>query len=247
MVSDKAKAEEAKKQKALAAQYFEEARAWDSDKEEQRAKSERRAWKVAGAFAVIAVLEAGGIFGLLPLKTVVPYTLKFNETTGETVVGNIANAKDVKQEEAANKFWLKQYVNARENYQWSTRTADRRLVGLLSDASIQQQYMDYTDPKKNDNAPVTVYGENAEVEVKVKSISILNAGEKDDHGELQYAALVRYTKTVKRAGETTPPSHWAATITFVYRNPPTKFEDQLDNPVGFQVISYRNDAESGGF
>ncbi|MCO5344798.1 type IV secretion system protein, partial [Aeromonas veronii] len=43
-----------------------------------------------------------------------------------------------------------------------------------------------------------------------------------------------------------PLTHWAATITFTYRNEPMKLDDRTKNPLGFQVISYRNDQEAGG-
>ncbi|HAI6717482.1 TPA: type IV secretion system protein [Escherichia coli] len=140
---------------------------------------------------------------------------------------------------------MAQYIRHREGYLWDTRNYDREMVGLLSAPAIQQQYAEYTDPRKNPQAPIVVYGQNSEVETKVKAISMLNAGEELE-GETRYTAMVRYTKQVRRAGEFSPLTHWAATITFAYRNEPMKLDDRTKNPLGFQVISYRNDQETGG-
>jgi type IV secretion system protein VirB8 len=154
---------------------------------------------------------------------------------------------EVKQssQEALDKYWLGQYTLYRERFQWDTRDYDRRIVGLLSAANIQQEYSTYTDPKRNPHAPVAVYGQNAEVETNVKSISFINPGEMVND-EKRVTALVRYTKKVKRPGETDILTHWGATVTFVYRNGAMKFEDRLKNPLGFQIIGYRNDQESIG-
>ncbi len=64
--------------------------------------------------------------------------------------------------------------------------------------------------------------------------------------EKQYTALVRYSKKMRRQGERHKPMQWVATVTFVYSKLAMKLEDRNENPLGFQVIKYRNDQESGG-
>ena len=83
---------------------------------------------------------------------------------------------------------------------------------------------------------MAIYGDTAEVKVKIQNISFLG---KD-------VAQVRYTKTVTRAGLRTTPSHWAATITFRYSNAKMKPEDRLISPLGFQATQYRNDPVTVG-
>lgn len=162
-----------------------------------------------------------------------------------TEVVSVLKEQDIDAREALNKFWLSQYMRYRERYLWDTRNSDRYMVGLMSSPSVQQQYAEYTDPRKNPNAPVAVYGENSEVKIKIKSISMINEGEKMED-ETRYTTMVRYTKRVERSGERSPLSHWAATIVFTYRSSPMKVDDRLKNPLGFQVLSYRNDQESEG-
>ena len=237
------------KGKTIDQQYFEEARGWDSNAIAQTKLSERRAWRVAGVAVTVAILEAIGISAVLPLKTVEPFVIRVDNNTGLTDVISTLKEKEegvkATAQEALNKYWLAQYIRHREGYLWDTRNYDREMVGLLSAPAIQQQYAEYTDPRKNPQAPIVVYGQNSEVETKDKAISMLNAGEELE-GETRYTAMVRYTKQVRRAGEFSPLTHWAATITFAYRNEPMKLDDRTKNPLGFQVISYRNDQETGG-
>lgn len=234
----------------LEKKYFQEASEWDQDVMARSNKSEKRAWSVAISVGLIAVLEAVGLAALAPLKTVEPYVIRVDNNTGVVDVVSSLNETDGEikagAQESLDKYWLGQYLRHRESYQWETRNYDRQMVGLLSGASVQQDYAVYTDPRQNPNAPVAIYGQNTEVNTKVKSISFIGSPEKMENGEIRTTALVRYTKQVKRAGETTPLSHWAATVSFIYINGKMKDDDRLLNPLGFQVVKYRNDQESIG-
>lgn len=238
-----------KSKSALEKEYFEEARSWDQDKTERIKRSEKRAWRITAAVAFIAVLEAGALASLAPLKTVEPFVIRVDNNTGviDVVSTLTETAGEVEQnaQEALDKYFLGQYIRHREGYQWETRDYDRHLVGLLSGSSVQQDYAAYTDPRRNPRSPVNVYGQNTEVETSIKAISFINPGERVD-GERRVTALVRYTKEVKRSGERPSLTHWAATITFTYRNSAMSIQDRQLNPLGFQVISYRNDQESIG-
>ncbi len=244
-----ASAEKQQSQAALERQYFDEARNWDQDTTARIKKSEKRAWFIAAVAVLVAVLEAGALATLSPLKSVEPFVIRVDNNTGVVdVVSTLAETDgEVKEsaQEALDKYWLSQYIRHRENYQWETRDFNRQMVGLLSGAAVQQAYAAYTDPRQNQQAPVAVYGQNTEVEAKVKAISIINS-ETAENGEKRTTAIVRYTKQVKRAGERTPLTHWAATVTFVYLDTSMKVEDRLRNPLGFQVVKYRNDQESIG-
>lgn len=243
-----AKQEKKPSQAALEKKYFEEARDWDADKESRTKRSEKRAWTVAGALLVVAVLEGIGLASLAPLKTVEPFVIRVDNNTGVvdvvSTLTDTAGEVDESAQEALDKYWLGQYIRNRESYQWETREYSRNLVGLLSGASVQQAYAAYTDPKQNPQAPVAVYGQNTEVETRLKAISIINSETVD--GEHRTTALVRYTKQVKRAGERSPLTHWVATVTFTYLNTRMSVDDRQLNPLGFQVINYRNDQESIG-
>lgn len=234
-------------EKALLKQYFAEARGWDSELCARLKNSERRAWRCCLLFTLIAVLQGVGLLCLLPLKTIEPFVIRVDNNSGLVdVVSTLTSHGEVKQQaqEVLDKYWLAQYVRYREGYQWETRRYNRKLVGLMSVDDVQQDYASQTDPKLNPNAPISLYGKQAQLITKVNAISFI-ASDKVN-GEKRITALVRYSKQLKRIGESHPLTHWVATITFTYRNAPMSVQNRQLNPLGFQVLSYRNDQATGG-
>ncbi|MGB0893798.1 MAG: virB8 family protein [Parashewanella sp.] len=233
--------------KQLLKLYFKEARGWDSQLNLKIKQSEQRAWKSCLLLAAIAVLQGIGLLCLLPLKTIEPFVIRVDNNSGFVdVVSTLTSKGQVKQsaQEVLDKYWLGQYLRHREGYQWQTRQYDRRLIGLMSDENVQQDYGLTTNPKSNPNAPINRYGQSAQVIIKVNAISFI--AHHQVSGEDTTTALVRYSKQLKQVGEQHPLQHWVATITFTYRNAPMSVSDRQLNPLGFQVLSYRNDQATGG-
>lgn len=234
-------------EKRFIKQYFKQARGWDAEVSVRIKQSEKRAWQCCAVLTLIAVLQGIGLLCLLPLKSIEPFVIRVDNNTGLVdVVSTLASHGQVKlqAQDVMDKYWLTQYLRHRESYQWETRTYDRNLIGVMSSESVQQDYAAVTDPKTNPQAPINRYGQAAQVRVHIQAISFI--GDEKVQGEQRKTALVRYSKQIKRLGEQHPLTHWVATITFVYRNSPMKLEDRRLNPLGFQVLSYRNDQASGG-
>ena len=233
--------------KQLLAKYFEEARGWDAQLNTRIKQSEQRAWKCCLALTLIVVLQAVGLVSVLPLKSIEPFVIRVDNNSGFVdVISTLTSKGQVKQQaqEVLDKYWLGQYVRHHEAYQWQTRAYDRKLIGLMSDDNVQQDYALQTNPKSNPNAPINLYDQNTEVSTQINAISFI-AHDKLN-GESTTTALVRYSKQLKRIGENHPLTHWVATITFVYRNVPMSLKARQLNPLGFQVLSYRNDQATGG-
>lgn len=64
-----------KPENAVLEEYYRDADTWYADRERAAAASQRNAWILVGILATIALVEAIALVVLLPLKTVVPYTL----------------------------------------------------------------------------------------------------------------------------------------------------------------------------
>nr|UXE45442.1 hypothetical protein Hi04_10k_c4921_00019 [uncultured bacterium] len=62
--------------------YFREAASWDADRAAQAARSARIAWFVASAGWLCAVTSALAIMLLTPLKTLSPFVIRVDNTTG---------------------------------------------------------------------------------------------------------------------------------------------------------------------
>lgn len=233
--------------KSLEKQYFAEATTWDEGMHHILNKSNKRAWIVALCFTSIAVLEGCALLALMPLKTIEPFVIRVDNNTGYTdVISTLSKTQgDIEQtaQESLDKFFLGQYIRHREGYQWETRDYDRNLVGLMSDTIMQQHYAEYTDPRNN-TAPVNLYRDTADVKVTITGINFLRT--EIIKGQSVVTAMVRYTKHSEQKGERSLLTHWVATVTYGYVNAAMSVSDRQINPLGFQVVKYRNDQETAG-
>lgn len=213
--------------------YFSETRTWETDKVSQAENSKKLAWRVASVASAVAALAVVSISALTPLKTVEPYVVRVDNTTG--IVDVVEALKDGKTnyEETINKYFVQWYVRYREGY--SRELADEYYlnVGLMSVGAEQQRYFEWFTPK-NPGSPLNVYGTNAKVKISIKGTSLIKSN----------VALVRYTKAIERVNDKPQLTHWAATITFKYSGAPMNERDRAVNPLGFQVVEYRNDPDS---
>lgn len=216
-------------------QYFEEATAWEDDRIQRAGKSEKRAWIVAAAAAVVALCAVGALAALTPLKTVEPFVVRVDNSTGIVDVLSALEDGKTTYDEAVSKYFLAKYVTLREHWLYETHKEDYQTIGLLSNSEEQKKYAELMNPRTNPQSPLNIFGKASEVKVQIKNISFIN----------DQVAMVRYTKTVELSGERGRPTHWVATVPFTYIAAPMKEKDRLINPLGFQTIGgYRNDPET---
>ncbi len=213
--------------------YLKEARTWETDKVQEIEKSRTIAWRVATASGAVAFAAAMAVVMLTPLKTVAPYVIRVDNSTG--IVDVVESLKDgeTNYDEAINKYFTQWYVRYREGYSKELAEDYYSYVGILSSGPEQLKYYDFFNPK-NKLSPLTVYGDYAKVKIRIKSTSLINPN----------VALVRYVKDVIRGSDKPESSHWASTITFKYSDAPMKEKDRAINPLGFQVTEYRNDPDA---
>ena len=214
--------------------YYREAGSWASDQMESLRKSRRAAWYVAGGAAVIALAEAVALSLLMPLKTVEPYTLMVDRTTGFVQALAPLDPGQITPDRALVQSMLVQYVIARESFDVSTVQADYRKVGLWSAEQARLDYANLMRPA-NIDSPLVVYPRSSIVQTRVKSVSPM-AGQ---------SALVRF-ETVRRdsGGAFQTPQPWVAIIDYRFSGEPMAADDRFLNPLGFQVTQYRRDPEA---
>ena len=213
--------------------YLREARTWETDKVQEIEKSRKIAWRVATASSTVAFASVMAVAMLTPLKTVEPYVIRVDNSTGIVDVVESLRDGETNYDEAINKYFTQWYVRYREGYSKELAEDYYSYVGILSSGPEQLKYYDFFNPK-NKLSPLIVYGEYAKVKIRIKSTSLINPN----------VALVRYVKDVMRGSDKQESSHWAATITFKYSNAPMKEKDRAINPLGFQVTEYRNDPDA---
>jgi type IV secretion system protein VirB8 len=215
--------------------YLAEARSWETDKVQQSEKSKKIAWWIAAAGVVVGVLGTASATLQATRAPAPPVVLRVDNTTGIVdTIKPLANGK-TNYEEVVNKYFTQLYVRYREGYSKELAPDYYTSVGIMSVGLEQQKYYEWFNPK-NPQSPLNVYGPYAKVKVRIKSTSFIKPN----------VALVRYTKDIERGLDKPQVSHWAATITFKYSGAAMLEKDRAINPLGFQVVEYRNDNDAQG-
>lgn len=214
--------------------YYAEAASWNRDRVQAIDSSKRIAWWIAGVGAAIALLEGLALVLLMPLKTVEPYTLMVDRTTGYVQALKPLDQATLAPDAALTQSFLVQYVIAREGFDIASLNASYRKVALFSAGSARSSYLQSMQAT-NAQSPLALYPRSTLVEVRVKSVSPVGPN----------AALVRFdTVRTDSGAQSQPPSSWVAVIKYRYSREPMKLEDRFVNPLGFQVVSYRKDPEA---
>ena len=217
--------------------FFDKSIDWETSRVQTIERSERRAWVVAMTAVIIAGLAITAIAVMMPLKQSIPYVIRVDNTTGVPDIVTAMTDKIVTGDDVMDKYWLAQYVRARETYDWYTLQRDYTTVGLLSSANIGAGYAQLFEGK---DALDKKYGKNIQATIDIVSVvpTSKNSG------------TVRFIKTTKRVDQEGLPgiiTRWVATIAYEYRSTARiKESERLVNPFGFQVLSYRIDPEIVG-
>lgn len=214
--------------------YYLEAGSWAKDQRDALWGSRRTAWLVASAAVFVAVAEAIALVALTPLKTVEPYTLLVDKNTGFVQALAPLDPGQISGDRALTQSFLVQYVIGREGYDVDAVQETYRRVSLWSAGGARAGYIASMQPSSPDS-PLVRYPRSTIIEVRVKSVSPLSDN----------VAMVRF-ETARRdaGGQTQPPQPWVATIRYQFSGEPMRLEDRMINPLGFQVVRYRRDAEA---
>jgi len=214
--------------------YYGQAESWAHDQQDALRASRKVAWIVASAAAVIAVCEAFALIALAPLKTVVPYTLLVDRHTGFVEALKPLDANTIAPDKALTQSFLVQYVIARESFDYDALQSNYRKTVLWSADPARSDYVSSVQ-YSNPGSPLARFPRTTVVETRVKSVSPLGAG----------AALVRFETQRRDAGAQVQPARaWVAVIRYRFSGEPMTREDRFVNPLGFQVVRYRRDAEA---
>jgi len=212
--------------------YLDGAKSWETDAVLRARRSERTAWRVAIAGGLLAVAGVGSVAALAPFKQVEPFVVRVDKNTGYTDIITRVDEKAMSPDEAIDKYFLSEYVNAREEYSEAMAFGNYKKVGLMSVPEVGHKYYEAFRPE-NKKSPLNTYGRDGKIEIKVSSISFIDEG----------VASIRFEREDRNKGQTTD-SRWIATISYTYQDPPLDESERLINPLGFQVSDYRVDAET---
>lgn len=214
--------------------YLESARTFEYDRMRAAIQSRRVAWTVAGCACAMALASTGAVAMLAPLKTVEPYVIRVDKSTGETqVVTALKGPQPQTYDDAVNRFFVAQYIRLREGWLDDAARENAYAVMLMSDKAEGSRYLDSVK-SSNEKSPSQIYGNKGFVSIHIRAISFLSPT----------VAQVRYAKLVTMGQNTPTAQNWTATLTFKFTTAPTLEKDRLINPLGFEVVNFHSDPET---
>jgi type IV secretion system protein VirB8 len=217
--------------------YFRESSSWDADRVATLRRQTRNARILMGVFATLAIASVGAVTALTPLKTVQPYLIRVNDTTG--VIDTVPNyAGNVPISEAVTRYLLSHYVTTCERFALAVAEQDYAECGAYHSPQRNQQWAALW-ASGNPDSPLTRYRDGTTVRAEVKAVSFFERGT-----GVTDLAQVRFARETRPSGSgALQTAHFIATIHYAYGKPPTDPKLRRWNPIGFRIMDYRLEPE----
>jgi len=194
-------------------------------------KREKLWFTLLAASVAANVMMALALSALTPLKQNTVKVVTVDTITGRTETrGSIDPA--LFHNESVKKYWLQKYVIARVTHDTADSIQRADTVVLLSKPSLLQQYNSEVNPRL-ETSPTAIWGNRTKRVVRIVGITL----EEEDLGR------VRFETQLVHKGRTESPVPYMATIRFHFTATPEEELHQIENPMGFQVTSWRLDKE----
>jgi type IV secretion system protein VirB8 len=218
--------------------YFAEARSWDADRVKQWRRLGRMAWCCAAVGWLCAVLGALTLMLLVPLKSVEPFVVRVDNTTGLVdVVPRYSGSAPL--DESVTRYFLAHYVSTCERFNFATAESDYEECGAFHAAQRNTLWYAQWAPS-NPASPLNVHKDGSSVRVQISAVTFF-----DRASGIKDLAQVRYVKAL-RAGPGAPESvsHWLASLQYAYGEPSKDPRLRRWNPLGFKVVDFRAEPEA---
>ncbi|HFF9276136.1 TPA: virB8 family protein [Campylobacter jejuni] len=197
-------------------------------------KSNKRAWLIAFVSIFIAIISIVAVVLLTPLKTIEPYVIRVDNTTGMVDILTMLDEKEISSNEALDKYFISQYVKAREGYYYELLNQDYLLTQLMSSEKVANEYRAWYE---GENARDQILKNSNEVNVQILSIVL---GESNGVKTATVRAIIT-TKNLTSKGTTQATK--VITLSYDYILAKASEENRFLNPLGFKVLTYRIDDE----
>lgn len=219
--------------KKEAARLIKEGRDFEKSKSQWRAALMKAALVVAGISVTLNLVLGGAIAMLAPLKTVEPYVLSVDGKTGLVEVLEPLKDSLPTYGEAVDKYYIEDYVMARESYDWGLI---QRYFDKVKSYSVggSGAWADYDNFLKSDVSPLVILADRSRVIAEVTSTTLDPSSS---------SATVRLSKRVLgrdgRPADGIPTTYWIATLRYDYPNPKLLPSERRLNPLGMKITSYQ--------
>lgn len=214
--------------------YYSEANSWAGDRLAANAKALRVTSIVMAVAVIVALCEGIALICLLPLKTVVPYTLMVDRQTGYVQALKPLDAEQLAPSAALTQSFLVQYVIARESFDISQLQSNYHKVALWSEGTAHDDYVAHMQVS-NPASPLVRYPRRMLIDTTIRSVTPMGKNQ----------AMVRFqTRRRMPDGRGAVTQSWVTVVRFRYSGKEMPLEDRFINPLGFEVSGYERSAET---
>lgn len=205
-------------------------------------QQQRNNWaKIAVGSIALALMALGALIVILPLDETRPFVVMVDKTTGEAEKLVQVRPATLDQQEAVLQAELVSYVVDRETYDPADNAGRIPDVMARSSANAAESLAALWTSSSSQYPPTVYGGGDIRVKVVVKSISLSPATSR----KAPDLARVRVTKYREEKGRETAERSFVATVGYMFQpKENAKLEEVWKNPLGFNVQSYRIDAET---
>ncbi|EAK6304993.1 type IV secretion system protein [Campylobacter coli] len=197
-------------------------------------KSNKRAWLIAFVSIFIAIISIVAVVLLTPLKTIEPYVIRVDNTTGMVDILTMLDEKEISSNEALDKYFISQYVKAREGYYYELLNQDYLLTQLMSSEKVANEYRVWYE---GENARDQILKNSNEVNVQILSIVLGNSN--GIKTSTIRAKIITKNLNTRGLSESTK----VITLSYDYILAKASEKNRILNPLGFKVTNYRIDEE----
>lgn len=216
-------------------------RNWYKDKFE----SVRQQRDVLSAVAMFALLLAAAsvltVMWLTPYKSVEPFVIQIDEKSGIVQRVDPLERSEFTSSEAIDRYFVAQYIRAREGYVPGTFTANYQAVRVMSQPGVFKDYASEVG-RANDESPLNILGNQGTRKITFKNINFVSR--RDAAAAESKVALVRIRlNDLSNVPALVKEEHAVVTLQFRYANLVLNEEERFMNPIGFLVESYQKEQE----
>ncbi len=218
--------------------YFAEAASWDIDRSARAVRGLRVACLMAVTGWSCALAATIALLILMPLKTVEPYVVRVDNTTGIVdIVPMYAGHADMS--ETVTRFLLTHYISVCESFNLASAERDYQECGAFHTMHRNEEWAALWNPS-NSGSPLNLYKDGTTVHAQVTAVTFF----RQRASGINTLAQVRYIKAKRPPGGTEVLSHWIATIEYAYVIPSHDPKIRQFNPLGFRVVDFRTEPEN---
>ena len=217
--------------------YFREAMSWDIDRAAQGIGRTRIAWAVAGLGWLCAIAASAALALMMPLKTVEPYVIRVDNSTGIVDIVPMY-AGHAEMGETVARYLLTHYVTVCEGFSYSTAERDYEECGAYNSAKRNTEWYNLWN-QTNPASPLNLNKDGSVIRVQVTAVTFFRKA--NGTSEL---AQVRYIKGRSLPGAAEQLTHWIATIEYAWVTPSRDPKSRQWNPLGWRITDFHTEPET---